>query len=194
MAGKLADAVSVKDFGAVGDGVADDAPAFAAALAAHRSLFVPAGRYRLATALDVLPGRTILGAGRDDTEILAQAANAFVFRRNEGAFAVEPGGTDDWNRSMLGNLTIRMAMGGRVWGHEFRERRQFLRRAASGWCVDLVIPTMRRREDQWRLWRRGLSACSPAGFASGRPARVNYATSPSPRSRSAGSATPSAFS
>ncbi len=140
VATKLADAVSVRDFGAVGNGVTDDAPAFAAALAAHRSLFVPPGRYRLGTVLDVRPGRTILGAGRDDTEIVADAAKAFVFRRNEGAFAIEPGGTDDWCRSMLANLSIRMAVGGvDVWGHEFRlSDVNFYGGAAAGWCVDLI--------------------------------------------------------
>jgi hypothetical protein len=137
---KLADAVSVRDFGAVGDGTTDDAPAFAAALAAHRSLFVPAGRYRLATAVDVPPGRTILGAGRDDVEIVAQALRAFVFRRNEGTLAIQPNGTDDWCRSMLARLSIRMTAGGiEVWGHEFRlSDVNFYGGSASGWCVDLI--------------------------------------------------------
>jgi hypothetical protein len=140
IAGKLADAVSVRDFGAVGDGIADDSPAFAAALAAHQSVFVPAGRYRLATPIDVLPKRTILGAGRDDAEIVADGSHAFVFRRNEGAFAIDAGGTDDWNRSMLANLSIRMAVGGvEVWGHEFRLGDvNFYGGSAAGWCVDLV--------------------------------------------------------
>ncbi len=140
IAGKLADAVSVRDFGAVGDGITDDSPAFAAALAAHLSVFVPAGRYRLATPIDVLPKRTILGAGRDDAEIVAEGSHAFLFRRNEGAFAIDAGGTDDWNRSMLGNLSIRMAVGGiEVWGHEFRLGDvNFYGGSAAGWCVDLV--------------------------------------------------------
>lgn len=140
MAAKLADAVSVRDFGAQGDGIADDAPAFVAALAGHRSVFVPPGRYRLGTAIDVLPGRTIRGAGRDDVEIVADAPKAFVFRRNEGAFVVAPGATDDWCRSMLANLSIRMAIGGvEVWGHEFRlSDVNFYGGAAAGWCVDLV--------------------------------------------------------
>jgi hypothetical protein len=140
IATKLGDAVSVRDFGAQGDGVANDAPAFAAALAAHRSIFVPPGRYRLGTAVDVLPGRTIQGAGRDDVEIVADAPKSFVFRRNEGAFVVTPGATDDWCRSMLANLSIRMAVGGvEVWGHEFRlSDVNFYGGSAAGWCVDLV--------------------------------------------------------
>ena len=42
---KLRDAVSVKDFGAVGDGVTDDSAAFRAAFAASQGVYVPAGEY-----------------------------------------------------------------------------------------------------------------------------------------------------
>lgn len=53
--GKNRDIVSVKDFGAVGDGVTDDYPAFLAALATRKAIYVPkgTGAYRLGTALDV---------------------------------------------------------------------------------------------------------------------------------------------
>lgn len=44
---KLAQTVSVKDFGAVGDGVADDSAAINAALAASNSLVFPSGTYYL---------------------------------------------------------------------------------------------------------------------------------------------------
>ena len=42
---RLEQFVSVKDFGAVGDGVTDDSPAFRAAFAASQSVYVPAGNY-----------------------------------------------------------------------------------------------------------------------------------------------------
>jgi len=51
IASKLADVVSVRDFGAVGDNVADDAAAFAAALATGKDVFVPAGTYKVTSAL-----------------------------------------------------------------------------------------------------------------------------------------------
>lgn len=41
--------VSVKEFGAVGDGVTDDQPAFEAALAASNNVYVPPGKYLLQT-------------------------------------------------------------------------------------------------------------------------------------------------
>ncbi len=61
---KLSDAVSVKDFGAVGDGVTDDTLAFHAALAAAKAVQVPAGTYCLSNTLTVAFGRTLSGVGQ----------------------------------------------------------------------------------------------------------------------------------
>jgi hypothetical protein len=47
---KLRESVSVKDFGAVGDGVTDDTAAFTAAATASQSVLIPAGTYLLNTA------------------------------------------------------------------------------------------------------------------------------------------------
>ena len=64
---KLRDAVSVKDFGAVGDGVADDTAAIQAALSAASAgtaVFVPAGTYLISTTLSVASAYvTIIGEG-----------------------------------------------------------------------------------------------------------------------------------
>jgi hypothetical protein len=53
----FADALSVKDFGAIGDGVADDAPSIQAAVdycnANQKTLFVPNGVYRLASRIEI---------------------------------------------------------------------------------------------------------------------------------------------
>ena len=64
IAGKLAETVSVKDFGAVGDGSANDSAAFQAALDGHTSVLVPAGIYRLDQEIQVKPRRRLLGADR----------------------------------------------------------------------------------------------------------------------------------
>ena len=144
---RLADFVSVRDFGAAGDGVQDDAPAFTAALQAHEAVWVPPGTYRLAAPVDVPPARTIVGAGRHAVEIRAEGAHAFLFHRNAGAFQIDPAADDNWNRSSLGELSIRMSLGGiRVFGHEFRAHDLVFKGGAAplgqddpdGWCIDMV--------------------------------------------------------
>ena len=68
--------VSVKDFGAVGDGSADDSAAFQAALDQHAAIHVPAGTYRLDGEIQVKPRRRLFGAGRDATVIDARGLRA----------------------------------------------------------------------------------------------------------------------
>lgn len=60
---KLDDVVSVKDFGAVGDGVTDDTAAFQAALTAHLAVYVPAGNYRLNGSINLRSGNSLMGPG-----------------------------------------------------------------------------------------------------------------------------------
>jgi hypothetical protein len=80
---KLAQYVSVTDFGAVGDGVADDTAAFNLAtmattahggnddLAMRRQIYVPAGDYKIQGTVYVRKGQTLCGAGDGATRILA---------------------------------------------------------------------------------------------------------------------------
>jgi len=56
---KLEQYVSVKDFGAVGDGVADDTAAIQAALNTGRLVFVPYGTYKITSALTINQGGLI---------------------------------------------------------------------------------------------------------------------------------------
>lgn len=60
---KLGDAVSVKDFGAVGDDKADDTAAIQAALDASRDVFVPAGTYRITAPLEISSFTRLYGTG-----------------------------------------------------------------------------------------------------------------------------------
>jgi hypothetical protein len=72
---KMRDVVSVKDFGAVGDGVADDTVAIQAALNAFKStsgfqptttriIFFPEGTYLISSSLEVSSGQQLMGEGR----------------------------------------------------------------------------------------------------------------------------------
>lgn len=74
LAGRLAERVSVKDFGAAGDGVADDSAPIALALtyamSAGKVLFFPAGVYRVVGAQFVASAAVIIeGEGRNSTRI-----------------------------------------------------------------------------------------------------------------------------
>lgn len=72
---KLKDFVSVKDFGAVGDGVVDDTDAIQAALDAHSHVYFPAGTY-LHTGILLNSGNTLTGAGMGATVLyLADESN-----------------------------------------------------------------------------------------------------------------------
>ena len=69
---KLEQTVSVMDFGAVGDGVADDTAAFRAACfslvpvtaaIAHRGIYVPPGRYKITDTVYIHAGNVLFGSG-----------------------------------------------------------------------------------------------------------------------------------
>lgn len=73
VADKLRDVVTARDFGAIGDGVTDDTAAILAALAAHRSVFLPAGTYRTSAPIVLGYGHTLYGEG-EGSVIQARAA------------------------------------------------------------------------------------------------------------------------
>lgn len=61
---KLAETVSVKDFGAVGDGVADDTAAIQDAIDAHRGkIFLPTGTYKISSTLVFREETILIGEG-----------------------------------------------------------------------------------------------------------------------------------
>jgi hypothetical protein len=136
---KERDIVSVKDFGAVGDGVADDTAAFVAALATGKSVFIPDGIYCITSQLTVsTPGQMIYGLGYSKSIVqrgndssfdifYVSAAYGAVFRNfkiqeinvsqtNTGSFITLPigGGTDVVIEGMwfwYGNVQVRCLQG-----------------------------------------------------------------------------------
>jgi len=60
---KFGDTVSVKDFGAVGDGVTDDTAAITNAIAASAEVYFPKGQYRITTGGIALANVTLRGCG-----------------------------------------------------------------------------------------------------------------------------------
>lgn len=68
--GKMRDVVSVKDFGAVGDGVADDTAAMQAAHNTGQIVYYPPGTYKFSTLTNITAGG-IIGAGQTQTVLLS---------------------------------------------------------------------------------------------------------------------------
>ena len=83
---KLDDFVSVRDFGAIGDGVADDTAAIQRAMTnplgtagaggglsfTHRTIYFPAGNYLITETLDMPPFTRLQGEGKTSTTIIGK--------------------------------------------------------------------------------------------------------------------------
>lgn len=81
VAARLADFVNPGDFGGVGDGVADDAPAIIAALAAGKSVNLRNKRWRIGSTVVVPDGRVIDARGAD---IIADTGASPLFEYGVG--------------------------------------------------------------------------------------------------------------
>lgn len=103
---KLAQAVSVKDFGAVGDGVTDDTAAFNKSIAWANSkngddrsgilgstIYIPEGRYKITTALNpiTVSGVTFVGASKTSA-VLLLSVNGAAFTFGNGTLTPVGGG------------------------------------------------------------------------------------------------------
>lgn len=65
---KVQEFVSVMDYGAKGDGVTDDAPAWQAAVNASKYVYAPPAQYKFASTINIPDGRLIKGAGKSAWE------------------------------------------------------------------------------------------------------------------------------
>lgn len=75
---QIAEMVSVKAYGAVGDGVADDTAAIQAALDAASGVFVPQGTYKISSALQMNDYNFVMGAGRGSK--IVSTHNGAIFK------------------------------------------------------------------------------------------------------------------
>ncbi len=97
---KLADMISIKDFGAAGDGLSDDTNAIINALAAHDAVYVPAGEYLVTATITLGERKTLLGSGQKSVikaqdnsfniiEIPADFATLGMLRLEDGACGIK---------------------------------------------------------------------------------------------------------
>lgn len=73
---KFGDLISIKDFGAVGDGLTDDTLAIQQALTAHKVVFVPQGTYLITGTITLTADQALYGEGQ--TAIIKAQSNSFV--------------------------------------------------------------------------------------------------------------------
>lgn len=128
---KLREIISVKDFGAVGDGVADDTAAVQAALTAAngRTLYAPAGIYRITSTITSYnqslvkrPGVRIIGDGPDVTVFDNRVASGYCFDFNHSVGSTTYGnqvwsdGSTISELSIIGNASVANSSGIKIRG------------------------------------------------------------------------------
>lgn len=128
------DTLTVKDFGAVGDGSADDTTAFAQALSSPAmAIIIPAGRYRLTAPLSVPAGKRICGQGKHVVELIGETSSAAVTLQR---------GAEGESRTSLEHLSINTVGGGACVvgvGQEISlSDLQLFGGSATQWAIDLV--------------------------------------------------------
>ena len=80
VASKLNDVISVKDFGATGDGVTDDTAAISLAITSNRTVHFPAGTYIISSRINKIGLNNVVlsGEGKDISIIKCSAAASFT--------------------------------------------------------------------------------------------------------------------
>jgi len=110
---KLQEIISVKDFGAVGDGVADDTAAIQAALDTGKTVYIPVGTYTISALIYTTSyGQIVFGDGIDQTIIQNSTNNEPLFCFGDPTDAY---GATQW--ASLADLSLQGHSSGlTVWG------------------------------------------------------------------------------
>lgn len=88
---RLEQYVSVKDFGAKGNGVNDDTSAIQAALdTLPGSVFVPSGNYKISSSINIKGNTSLVGAGKEETKFIVDPS-ATAFNTNTRAWVSKAG-------------------------------------------------------------------------------------------------------
>lgn len=131
---RLRETISAKDFGAVGNGVADDTAAinafFAAVIAAKGNGYIPAGTYRFTSPLNIASAGedwAIMGAGSAATRLIYDGANTTADIITLGSGAAEIARVKLGGFVLRSNTTMTAGIG------------LHLRKLVRSWLPDLVI-------------------------------------------------------
>lgn len=83
---------SVKDFGAIGDGIKDDTTAFINAISSRKSIYVPNGRYLIKRTITLKAKTSIVGENKEESILLFEGVDGFNFKPqalNDGYLNIE---------------------------------------------------------------------------------------------------------
>jgi hypothetical protein len=138
---KLDDFVNIRDFGAIGDGVADDTVAINNALEnlycvqvnnrTYRILYFPAGTYKITDTIKIPSHANLIGEGIESTIIrLTSAVPTYVARTADSKFQVDSavgstGGTAPTNISIQ-NITFYNSAANNVFALDYITNSQFV--------------------------------------------------------------------
>jgi len=124
---------NVLDFGAVGNGVANDTAAIQAALATGNAVYVPAGTYAISATLRLAAdGQIFFGDGTGNTSEPARTIIKWIGASSGKMFSVSNGTTENWqnctvrdmffNGNSLANIAVEgyaSAVAGGAWRNRF---------------------------------------------------------------------------
>ena len=133
IAAKVSERVSVMDFGAIADGIADDSGAFNAAMTSGASdIYIPAGTYRIANTVTVGGNMRVTGAGYGSAILVGETSGPII-RVVEGEYVnssitdigIEMGTTASAGISVVGHRVIL----DRIW---------FRQGAPTAWAIEMI--------------------------------------------------------